>query len=530
MRFNYFWDFIESADYYDREYRYDMDRYHGDNTKPFASWFPEGQDRAYVPFQVNGDDTTIKATNILTVAQLRASMEQILNKHNFKLADFRKGLASPTNNEKRQQRIIPVLQTISKKDQALAAQVAQITKEYEAAQLRLNPGPNNFMIVISQDPHDIALMTYDRHWKMASCMRLKDDKDPGGAKWHQVYDEVREGGLIAYLTEPDDKDIKKPLARVLLRRFNNNKTNIALCEETVYGMEIPGFKEAVKDWINQHQPKAYGKFTRKGAEWSDTFGTQHAVYPKHNDLTKENQPQLLDMLDSLDNFEEFLKQASPMIGARKWLDHDFIAQVIERVNNRFAKKEEHSLDRNTRMIYTFYVPRVATDLGLPVEKIENIIKGFPLHDVTSQISTPHPDSPRITKYLMPVLTQMTNNIDAYNLDRLAGDISRNPELQSEEFINSIPTSAIEEMMHYVTNPNIRFLMIQKPVHQMKKHLPALVKRYQAGDQDALDTITDEWIQPIMDALPDNKTNWFLGILKELLPPELYNKLYGHTYR
>jgi tetrahydromethanopterin S-methyltransferase subunit A len=125
---------------------------------------------------------------------------------------------------------------------------------------------------------------------------------------------------------------------------------------------------------------------------------------------------------------------------------------------------------------------------------------------------------------------MTKNIEAYALDDLANDIEKNPVLQSEEFINALPTSALEEMMHYIKNPNIRFVMVQKPIRQMKKHVPGLVKKYQDGDEAALDAITDEWIGPIMDFLPKEKINWFFQIVKEILPTELYQKLYGHTYR
>jgi signal recognition particle subunit SEC65 len=65
------------------------------------------------------------------------------------------------------------------------------------------------LIVISQDPHDIAKMSTGRNWN--SCMNL----DRGGGKEDEVFCEVEEGGLIAYLISKDDKDIESPYARIL---------------------------------------------------------------------------------------------------------------------------------------------------------------------------------------------------------------------------------------------------------------------------------------------------------------------------
>jgi hypothetical protein len=220
MRITNFKSWLESQEFYDKEYRYDMDRYSFDNPKAFSHWFPEGQNRIYIPFEVNGDDPNIKASAGITNVFMRQHLDDILKHNDYELADFRKGLVNPINNKKRQQRIIPVLQQIAKTNSD--PRINTLIQEFPKTTLRLNPGANLFNIVISQDPHDIALMTYDRPWKMTSCMRLKDDKTEGGAKWHQVYDEVRDGGLIAYVIEPDDKEIKKPHARVLLRRFQRN--------------------------------------------------------------------------------------------------------------------------------------------------------------------------------------------------------------------------------------------------------------------------------------------------------------------
>ena len=523
-----FRSWLESQDYYDKEYRQDMDQHSGHNPRVFAHWFPEGQDRVYIPFQINGDDPTI-TTNNMPLIYWRHNLDMVLQQGNFTLVDFRKGLVSPKDNVKRQQRIVPILQTIGKQKPENAIKVAGLVKDYEKLPIRLNPGMNNFSIVISQDPHDMALMSYDRSWKKASCMRLKDDKDPGGEKWYQVADEVRDGGLIAYLIDPEDKDIKKPYSRVLLRRFSGKK-EIAVCEETVYGHTIPGFLETVKKWIEQKQGAAFGTFTRKGSAWSDTFGDRHSIVPKYSDYNKQNQPHLLEMLDSLDA-ENFLHQAPPIIAAYKNFDVNFIGEVLDKINLKFKDNPTTiwsiSDSMKLQKTYIFHIPNISRILGFSVDKIKDMVKAYPLDKITDIITQEHKGAEETSEYLLPILIdKIKNSDDEYNLDALAHHIDNNPILQRSEFINALEYKDIEEMVHYINNEQVKSLMITRMIGNMKVHLPHLVKSYQNGEEDALDVITDDWVKPIQELLPSNKVSNFMQIVKGLLPSDLYNRLYS----
>src|SRR5690606_11354228 len=98
---------------------------------------------------------------------------------------------------------------------------------------------SELMVVFSQDPHDIAQMSYERSW--SSCMELGE-----GSNYKSLFCEVESGGFIAYLTTTDDKEIKKPLARIHIRRFTNaDGISFAKVEDRVYGNETNGFKEFV---------------------------------------------------------------------------------------------------------------------------------------------------------------------------------------------------------------------------------------------------------------------------------------------
>lgn len=451
MKMTYFWEWIESTEFYDKIYRNDIDRYSSNNPKVFSHWFPQGQNRLYIPFQIDGNKP-IEIMPDVNLLDYRNKLETILNNNGYTLENFRKGLVSSKNNNKRKQRIVPVLNQLTKEK--------DLIRIYERAQIRLNPGINHFSICISQDPHDIARMSYDKRWQKVSCMRLEDDKGKGGEKFKQVYDEVKDGGLIAYLIEPEDKNIEKPYARILLRRFSNDTTNVALCEETVYGLAIPEFKETVKNWLDQHNPIAFGKFTRKGSEWSDTFSMQKIIKPNHSQLTAKNQPQLWDMLNKLEP-EQFTQEAASIIASRKQLEPEFVTKVIELVNKQFKNNKEEITKVATRRIYTFYIPRAAMELNIPVNNIEDIIKAYPLQDIARNISTDHKDSNDVTKYLMPILTQMTKDVYEYNTKELAECIEQNKELQSKEFINSIPKETLQEILYYISNENVKFIIRRK---------------------------------------------------------------------
>ena len=140
-----------------------------------------------------------------------------------------------------------------------------------------------FEIVVSKNPHDLASMSTGRGWE--SCMDLA-----GGAHSKDVYCEVLNGGFVAYLIRNDDREIRRPIARVHIRRFDNKKgQSLAIPEETVYGKEVPGFLEKVRSWLDSMQGKVpAGPYRRRGGAYSDTYGKDrnHFVRPESGDKKK----------------------------------------------------------------------------------------------------------------------------------------------------------------------------------------------------------------------------------------------------
>ena len=91
-------------------------------------------------------------------------------------------------------------------------------------------------IIISRHPYDIAGMSTGRGWR--SCMHLED-----GQFNEYVPQTIAAGGLIAYLCNEDDKNIKNPKGRVLIKPFapnydemNYEEPNFKLFCSRVYGV------------------------------------------------------------------------------------------------------------------------------------------------------------------------------------------------------------------------------------------------------------------------------------------------------
>jgi hypothetical protein len=93
-----------------------------------------------------------------------------------------------------------------------------------------------------------------------------------GENAHYVPAEIDGGTLIAYLVNVNDKNIEKPLARMLIKPFINviNPTDIAFgIENKVYGTGTASFVDVVSRWVNavnnaralngifQFNPKSY---------------------------------------------------------------------------------------------------------------------------------------------------------------------------------------------------------------------------------------------------------------------------------
>ncbi len=260
------------------------------NPYPFRDWFDENG-RVYIPFLPTGQEEDVDK-----------DIKKELEANGYKITDYRKGYCQIGNRQLRigkvlnslkqkainqyqqkiqeaQQNPDPIQQQIfinqlQKEIDSTARYYDELINTFVNSSLRTQKKEAKFYVVISQNPHDVAQMSTGREW--TSCMEL------GVGSQHQnIFCEVSEGGLVAYLIREEDRDIKKPLARIHIRRFDNREgKSIAVPEQSVYGNPIKGFQQVVQQWINKKQGNiAPGIYSRKGGEYSDTFGKSFYALP-----------------------------------------------------------------------------------------------------------------------------------------------------------------------------------------------------------------------------------------------------------
>ncbi|MCP4649555.1 MAG: hypothetical protein GY853_05685 [PVC group bacterium] len=250
------------------------------NPYPFREWF--GKDgRAYIEFQpsVSGVDENVK---------------KLLEEYGYTITDYNTGLASKDGRILRIGKILAKIRKEKIKELDLKNQLNEMENydealkeinrymdrieiEFQASKYRVSKGQEH-LIVFSQDPHDVAKMSTERGW--SSCMELEK-----GKCYEDVYCEVEGGGFVAYLITKQDRNIENPLARIHIKRFDNDKgVSIAVPDKSVYGNSLPGFYEAVEKWINQKQQRIeYGEYGREGGVHSDTLKKTHIIAPTNKE-------------------------------------------------------------------------------------------------------------------------------------------------------------------------------------------------------------------------------------------------------
>ena len=296
---NNFKAWLESIEDYE-PFRSKIDKIGANRTFPFEKWFSNAENgRIYIPLsEVQEED--IKSTKYL---------RDYLESRGYQIIDLKKGYAKQ-NNKQNIFKIGKLLDTLLYKDLKLLDIELQDNKisllKYNKEKLNMNRDHTSMKtkfenlnsrvsgvlyVVISSNIHDLASMSTGRGW--SSCMNLD-----GGEKKDDVYCEVERGGFVAYVIKDNDREIQQPIARLHIRRFDSKKgLSIAVPEETIYGKEINGFIEKVKDWIQSKQGSKAGRYRKVGGNYSDTFSSSNNILisPKEGNKIRQWLTKWLDI-------------------------------------------------------------------------------------------------------------------------------------------------------------------------------------------------------------------------------------------
>lgn len=120
-------------------------------------------------------------------------------------------------------------------------------------------------VVISRHPYDIAGMSTDRGWK--SCMELGT-----GAQHSFVKNDIKYGTIIAYLISKNDRNINRPLSRILIKPYVKRQDDkVAYGINQIYGINVPYFYNTVKNWVDLTlNANLNGIYTRHPELYNDT--------------------------------------------------------------------------------------------------------------------------------------------------------------------------------------------------------------------------------------------------------------------
>lgn len=266
---------------YDDEWRERIENLSRQNRYPFSDWFGN-QKRVYYPFKNTAEETFVDE-----------EVEEELEASGYEITDYLGGYCQKDGrtfkigkvlNKLKREEVKKVRETINEEHaKGVEETFNRIINTFINSEYRTNKKyQDDLMVVFSQDPHDVAKMSYERNW--TSCMELG-----GGGHYESVLCEVSSGGFVAYLITSDDKEIENPLARIHIRRFiNQNGISFAKPEENVYGNSVSGFEEFVEDWISKNNAKRYelsgqeeaGVYRLMGGDYSDTYSNVEIKLPK----------------------------------------------------------------------------------------------------------------------------------------------------------------------------------------------------------------------------------------------------------
>lgn len=240
------------------------------------------KDRLVYPLSLDSDEVDQNNDHPLITA-INDFFESYYNKdftiHQKK--DYIKGIVYKFDDkEKKQPRKIGRLLNIANNSEA--QRLADAFKNDPYRKLK----DDNYFVVISRHPYDIAGMSTDRNWR--SCMTLgipnviyKDEKyrNKDGIHKRHVENDIQEGSIVAYLVSSEEMnaqgkvEIRRPLSRILMKPFENIKdsNDIVFSLGRMYGNSVSKFSDFVKDWLIKNVNKnTDGKeYVMKGDLYSD---------------------------------------------------------------------------------------------------------------------------------------------------------------------------------------------------------------------------------------------------------------------
>jgi hypothetical protein len=216
----------------------------------------------------------------ISASPLEDKLHRYLKANNYEIVDYKGGLVKKIG-DKNNVKIVKVLTVLGKDDPT----ASKLQRNYELLKSvnKLNDYDSaksesavakDYTMVISKSPYDLGGMTTDRKW--TSCMDLRD-----GGNRHYVPIDVERGTLVSYLVNPTDKNIKNPVARILIKPYVNIENQDEILygiqhDKVKYGNDNPEYVKILVNLLDKAQGEKIGIF-RLDDELYPDFGKQITI-------------------------------------------------------------------------------------------------------------------------------------------------------------------------------------------------------------------------------------------------------------
>ncbi len=193
--------------------------------------------RIYLPLveEIKKSETEIEITGFL-------------DKAGYDIIDYIAGQAKfrGARNPKRIGQVITGLERNATPEEKLA--LKDLMKKFIEDPNRKQGAASKYLVCISRHPYDIAGADTNRKWE--NCMTLGTEN----GNHHYLIHDVKEGSLVGYLIEKDDKNIKDPIANCAIKPYLNvdDESDVILVRDPkTYPQPYPDFERTVTNWLDE---------------------------------------------------------------------------------------------------------------------------------------------------------------------------------------------------------------------------------------------------------------------------------------
>jgi len=183
----------------------------------------------------------------VTKSEVESEITSYLDKNNYDIVDYIVGQARfrGAKNPKRIGQVLTGLERNAPEDEK--QHVKDLMKKFIEDPNRKQGASSKYLVCISRHPYDIAGADTDRKWD--NCMTLGS----GENEKYLIHD-VREGSLVGYLINKDDRNIQDPVANCAIKPYinNENPSDIILVKDSkTYPSPHPDFERTVVQFLSE---------------------------------------------------------------------------------------------------------------------------------------------------------------------------------------------------------------------------------------------------------------------------------------